>query len=249
MADIQQQLATLLGRETVQIWKTDENPARVSVIDVIAAITGKSHDHASKHFRRIAERHDEVRTNCPDFRFRGRGQRDTPVTGVRGIVEVIMLLPGQQSARVRRQAAELLCRYLGEDLALVDEVCAIRGFQGELAIRAPEDPRRLFGEAVEASSSRSPAPRRGARRSRANSSSAELHALRLRHGLPRTSPGLELCQKWSHKTILRCFKRRPRLLVWPHRSGDTDATDIVFRAMYLCRALELGMYTLYRYIP
>ena len=94
MADIQQQLATLLGRETVQIWKTDENPARVSVIDVIAAITGKRPDHASKHFRRIAEQHDEVRTNCPDFRFRGRGQRDTPVTGVRGIVEVIMLLPG-----------------------------------------------------------------------------------------------------------------------------------------------------------
>ena len=27
----------------------------------------------------------EVRTICPDFRFRGRGQRDTPVTGVRGI--------------------------------------------------------------------------------------------------------------------------------------------------------------------
>ena len=34
-----------------------------------------------------------------------------------------MLLPGQQAARVRRQAAELLCRYLGGDLALVDEVC------------------------------------------------------------------------------------------------------------------------------
>ena len=32
----------------------------------------------------------------------------------------------------------------------MDEVCALRGFQEELAVRAPEDPRRVFGEAVEA---------------------------------------------------------------------------------------------------
>ena len=56
---------------------------------------------------------------------------------------------------MRRKAAELVCRYLGGDLALVDEVCTLRGFQEELAAREPDDPRRLFGEAVEASSSSS----------------------------------------------------------------------------------------------
>ena len=71
-----QKLATLLGKETVgPIRKTDEDPPRISVIEVIAAIVGKSQDHASKHFRCITERCDEVRTNCPHFRFRGRGQR------------------------------------------------------------------------------------------------------------------------------------------------------------------------------
>ena len=55
-----------------------------------------------------------------------------------------MLLPGRHAARVRRQAAELLCRYLG------DEVCRIRGFQEQLAFQAPEEPCRLFGEVVEA---------------------------------------------------------------------------------------------------
>ena len=39
---------------------------------------------------------------------------------------------------------------LGGDLALVDEVCRIQGFQEELAVQAPKDPRRLFGEMVEA---------------------------------------------------------------------------------------------------
>ena len=41
-------------------------------------------------------------------------------------------------------------RYLGGDLGIIEEVCVLRGFQEELAVRAPEDPRRVFGEAVEA---------------------------------------------------------------------------------------------------
>ena len=61
-----------------------------------------------------------------------------------------MQLLGGQAARVRRQAAELLCRYLGGDLSLVEEVCALRGFKEQSAVRTQEDPRRVFGEAVEA---------------------------------------------------------------------------------------------------
>ncbi len=105
----------------------------------------------------MTERYPDVSANCTDVKFpdsRGRrGQRDTPVTGVRGIVEVVMLLPGRMAARVRSEAARILCRWLGGDLVIIDEVCAIRGFQEQLAVRAPEDPRRLFGEAVEAAPS------------------------------------------------------------------------------------------------
>ena len=61
-----------------------------------------------------------------------------------------MLQTTKQAARVRRQAAELLCRYLGGDTKLVEEVCRLRGFQEELAVQAPEDSRRVFGESVEA---------------------------------------------------------------------------------------------------
>ena len=73
-----------------------------------------------------------------------------PVTDAKGIIDIIMLLPGQQAARVRRQAAELVVRYIGGDLSLVDEVCRNRGVQEELAAARPEDPRRVFGEAVAA---------------------------------------------------------------------------------------------------
>ena len=87
------------------------------------------------HLGRISARRTEVKAICFDFKFPGRGQRDTPVTDAKGIVEIIMLQTTKQAARVRRQAAELLCRYLGGDLAFVDEVCRIRGFQEEMAVQ------------------------------------------------------------------------------------------------------------------
>ena len=157
--DIPAQLAALLGLEAVQIRKTNENPARVSVIDVVAAITSQhqnGNSNAAVAFSRLKRDYPEVTANCSDLKFPGRGQRNTPVTGVSGIVEIIMLMGGSHAARVRRQAAELMTRYLGGDLALVDEVCRIRGFQEEMAAQRPEDPRRIFGEAVEASASHGP---------------------------------------------------------------------------------------------
>ena len=60
-----------------------------------------------------------------------------------------MLLQGHNAARTGRQAAQLMVRYLGGDLSLVDEVCALHNLQAELAVEAPSDPRHIFGEAVE----------------------------------------------------------------------------------------------------
>ena len=157
--DIPTQLAALLGKKkkVAQIRKTDETPPKISVIDVISAVTGKDARHAAEQLRRLVAQYPDVDSHCvhvkfPDSRGR-RGQKDTPASGVRGVVEIVMLLQGHAAAKVRRQAAELLVRYLGGDLALVDEVCKIRGFQEELAFQAPEDPRRVFGEVAEASSS------------------------------------------------------------------------------------------------
>ena len=155
--DIPMQLAALLGHKIVRIRKTAETPPRVSVIDVISAITGKDTNHAGEQLRRLVARYPDVNSNCVNVKFpdaRGRrGQKDTAAASVKGIVEIIMLLQGHHAARIRRQAAELLVRYLGGDISLVDEVCSIRIFQEEMAAQRPDDPRRAFGEAVEASGS------------------------------------------------------------------------------------------------
>ena len=148
--DIKTQLAALLGHTVKRIRITDDVPPRISVIDAAIALTGKSHHDVAQDFRRISEQYPEVGTKCSHFRFKGRGQRDTPITTIHGLVELVFLLPGRQAAQVRRKAAELLVRLLGGDISLVDEVCALRGFQEQLAVQAPDDPRRVFGRAVEA---------------------------------------------------------------------------------------------------
>ena len=57
----------------------------------------------------------EVTQILGDFKFRGQGQKKTPVTDVRGAVELVLLLPGRYAAQVRRQAADLIVRYMGGD--------------------------------------------------------------------------------------------------------------------------------------
>ena len=109
MCSLSKQLAALLGRESVcQIRKTATVPPQISVVDVAAAITGKSHDAAAQDFRRMSMKYHDVNAKCTDVKFpdaRGRqGQRKTKVTDVRGIVEVVMLLPGRMASRVRATA-------------------------------------------------------------------------------------------------------------------------------------------------
>jgi len=61
-----------------------------------------------------------------------------------------MLMPGKMAARVRVEAARILVRYLGGDLAMIDEIKKLRCVQEHLAEVDPANWRRAFGEAVEA---------------------------------------------------------------------------------------------------
>ena len=86
MSDVQQQLSALLGRDVKQLRKTDEQPPRISIIDVAALITGKGKNQAAEDFRRRAARYPDVKANCIDVEFKDsrgkRGQKDTPVNPI-----------------------------------------------------------------------------------------------------------------------------------------------------------------------
>ena len=78
--DIPTQLAALLGREVSQIRRTNENSRRVSIIDVTMAVSGGSQHDAARTLRRLSDQYPEVGPNWSHLKFKGRGQRDTPVT-------------------------------------------------------------------------------------------------------------------------------------------------------------------------
>ena len=80
--DIPAQLAALLGNAVVHIRKTKERPPRASIYDVIAAVAGLTGNHAGKAYRDLATRFSEVHSIGVNFRFPGRGQKDTPVCEV-----------------------------------------------------------------------------------------------------------------------------------------------------------------------
>jgi hypothetical protein len=149
LPDVARELAKALNIEEVEIQIRQTDDKRTSVIDSIRLFTGLDANHAAEKFRDLLVKYPEVNARISHFKFRGQGQRETPVTDLVTLYEILMLLPGRMAAQCRRQAAQLMIRYLGGDLSLIKEVEENRALQERLATEDPTHPMRLFGEAVE----------------------------------------------------------------------------------------------------
>ena len=143
--DLMMSLAQLDDDSVQQIRKTAESPPRVSVYDVLGAVTGYTPNNCVNLWQRLSEQFPEVTTQNRIFKFSGRGQRETPVTDAEGITQIIMLLPGRAAAIARQSAANVVVRYLGGDVSLVGEIMANRNMQAQLE---PEHPASIFGQSV-----------------------------------------------------------------------------------------------------
>ena len=146
IADLMMALSWITDDNVCQIRKTAEDPPRICVYDLIGLITGQAPNARGVIFKRLTESFPEVSTFCCDFRFPGQGQQQIPVTCARGAALIVMLLPGKTAARVRKEAAAILVRYLGGDLSLVDEIARNHLTQQQLD---EDDPARIFGQTVE----------------------------------------------------------------------------------------------------
>jgi hypothetical protein len=146
ISDLMASLSELTEGAVRGIRKTAEDPPRVSVLDVISALTGLDSSNSANYFNRLREQFPEVSTYCSLFKFTGRGQRDTPIACTRGVVTIVMLLPGRAAAHVRKQAASTLVRYLGGDMSMVEELARNHLTQQELD---EDNPARIFGQTVE----------------------------------------------------------------------------------------------------
>jgi hypothetical protein len=87
---------------------------------LIAAITG-SRNPAEIVLRLKRDYHDFMKS-LDRVKFWGKGQRPIPVANAREAVEITLMLPGKKATEFRKQCATLVCRYLGGDETLVDEM-------------------------------------------------------------------------------------------------------------------------------
>jgi len=95
------------------------NDGRFSVYDVIK-FCGKGGER--KVWSRLVERYPEVVPKCHNFKFPGRGQRNTPVANRENILYIIGLLPGAIGQSYREQAAKVFIQYLDASPELAESV-------------------------------------------------------------------------------------------------------------------------------
>lgn len=101
-----------------------------SVLDVVQLVTDCRKDNVSTLYTRICNEYPDVSTKCANFKFPGQGQRPTPVAHISTLIEIAWLCPGKRAKEFRRTGAVTMCRALGGDLSLVEE---IRQRHGEVA--------------------------------------------------------------------------------------------------------------------
>lgn len=82
---------------------------RFSVFDVLVAFgTADKKQNAKNVLDRLCSQYSEVSTFCSNFKFPGRGQRETPVATEEGIYQILMLCPGKRGAEFRGWAAQIV---------------------------------------------------------------------------------------------------------------------------------------------
>eukprot|EP00960_Hanusia_phi_P008423 240107-Hanusia_phi.AAC.3 len=110
-------------REDANIRITPDKPPRISVIDVIMSVCETNKAYAAKIYSRVSKEEWTNRPNfCPDFKFPGQGQRDTPVCDLDTIIIIMQHLPGKVAAKNREKTAETMRRYFAGDPTLHAEI-------------------------------------------------------------------------------------------------------------------------------
>lgn len=107
---------------------------KFSVYDVIKFCTGSKNPSqywngdksdrktSQKRQKGFIERYPEVIRKTENFKFPGKGQRETPVAGRQGILYIIGLLPGDVGHALREEYVKVFTQYLDASPELAESV-------------------------------------------------------------------------------------------------------------------------------
>ena len=93
----------------------------VSVYDIIKVAGAQKNPRDV--WKRILENYEEeVVEFCDNLKFPGPGQRKTPCINAKGLIKLLMWIPGKLAQEFRTQTADIMLRYLGGDITLINEI-------------------------------------------------------------------------------------------------------------------------------
>lgn len=102
--------------------RVDAATQQGSVFDVVKMVLGCDSSSANTAFRRLKQDFPEFGAGgCSQLRINGKGKL-TPVADAKTLVEIAMLLPGKSSAKFRWEMAGTVCRVVGGDVKLLEEI-------------------------------------------------------------------------------------------------------------------------------
>ena len=122
---------------------TNEILKRVSIFDLISVVCNVNNPRDK--YNELIKNYPEVVEISYNLKFEGSGQRKTPVTDAKGIITIINLLSGPLAAKFRNSCSEILVRFLGGDLTLIDQIKINNDIQQQLP---DNNPIKIFSEAI-----------------------------------------------------------------------------------------------------
>ena len=97
----------------------------VSVLDVIDVLLGEERSNStnvSKYWSRVVTNNPDVVSQILNFKFKGQGQRDTPIADGQTIMEIIMLVPGKAANKFRAVSAAKLLAVLNPSIEFIEDL-------------------------------------------------------------------------------------------------------------------------------
>jgi hypothetical protein len=216
----QTMVITTLEELTQGARKTQDG--KISVTDVIMMVKKCTRNSASRILRQLRneERIPELEliifgANIDEAGLAssswGGSRHPEAAADARQIVQVIWALPGDSA--FRRKSADVVVRYLGGDLNMLNEVISNRAAQEVLVRENPQHPARLFGEAVETETSEA------LKRKREETESIELDL--------RCEKARSEMKKVQVDAYVACFERAASMGVQPDDRAKLQLRDFV----------------------
>lgn len=94
----------------------------VSFTDDDGNLTPNARTNARTYLNRLCSDHPELDLLRETFKFKGRGQQETPVASRGGILQIMQLLRGKKAAKYRERTAVFVEKYIDADMELADDI-------------------------------------------------------------------------------------------------------------------------------